>query len=137
MSKAVKDEEIDVDEGARGFAILIQQLADGAFHAELSEEMQGVCKKLSELAYAYGSKQRGTLTLTLSLSASDNGTVTVDADVKTKTPKPRRETSLFFMTKGSNLVRENPRQRKLPLREVPGTGPARDVEDRRGTRDAR
>lgn len=134
MSKAVK-EEIDVDEGARGFAVLIQQLAEGAFHAEVSEEMQAVCKKLSELAYAYGSKQKGTLTLTLSLSADDNGTMTVDADVKTKTPKPRRERSLFFLTKGNNLVRENPRQRKLPLREVPGAGPVRDVEDRRATRD--
>jgi hypothetical protein len=133
MSKV--KETIETEEGARGFAVLIQQLGEGDFHADVSSELQKVSGLLSELANQYGGKAKGTLTITLALSAEDNGTITIDADVKTKTPKLRRARSLFFVTKGNNLVKENPRQRKLPLREVPGTGPARDVEDHRATRD--
>ncbi len=105
-------------EGVRGFAVLLQQLDEGSVHAELSEVVQRVTKELSELSDANGATAKGSITLTLSLAARSNGTVDVNADVKVKTPKPRRAASTFWATASGNLSPENPKQTRLPLREV-------------------
>lgn len=116
-----------VVEGARGFGALLHQVDDGCAHAELSEELQRLGGTLNAQAIQYGAKSKGTLTLTLTLTAEANGTVNVDYDVKVKTPKPKRPRSVFWLTRGNNLTPENPKQQRLPLREVPVQGPARDV----------
>ena len=106
-------------EGPRGFAVLVQQIDDGELHAELSAEIKRLSGDLSEHAEKTGATAKGAITLTLSLSAKANGTVSVEADVKTKSPKAKRPGSTFWITKGGNLSAENPRQARLPLREVP------------------
>ncbi len=116
------------DEGARGFAVLVQQIDDGMLHAELSEVVQEISGELSKHAINTGGVAKGSITLTLNLSAKANGTVSVEADVKTKRPKAKRPGSVFWLTAGDNLSPENPRQTKLPLREVP-RAEAREVTD--------
>lgn len=106
-------------EGARGFAPLLHEIDDGALHAELSSKLQQVVSELALYTETYCSKAKGKVTLTLSLEAGTNGTVQVHGEVKTKTPPPRRGATMFWTTKGGNLSLENPRQTKLPLREVP------------------
>lgn len=106
-------------EGPRGFAVLVQQIDDGVLHAELSEAVQEITSKLAEQAGHTGLTAKGALTLTLGFAAKKNGTVDIVADVKTKMPKPVRGGSVFWVTDGGNLSPSNPRQQRLPLREVP------------------
>lgn len=107
-----------VDEGARSFAVLLQNLGEGTFHAEASEVLHELCKKLQDHAVDFG-KAKGTLTVTLAVEIDREGVVTVDPDVKTKAPKPARKRGRYWLTAGGNLSPENPKQQKLPLREVP------------------
>lgn len=117
------------DEGARSFAVIVQQVDEGALHGELSEQLHALTTYLSDYAEKYGCEAKGKLTLTLSLKAKSNGTVDVVGDVTKKEPKAPRAGSVFWVTPGNNLSPENPRQMKLPVREVPAApkAEARDV----------
>jgi hypothetical protein len=115
-------------EGPRGFAVLLQRIDDGELHEELSTTLQELTEKLTEHAERTESTAKGSITITLSLAAKANGTVSVEADVKTKEPKAKRPGSVFWVTDGNNLSSENPRQTRLPLREVAGNTKAREVE---------
>ncbi|MCL2726307.1 MAG: hypothetical protein FWD69_17945 [Polyangiaceae bacterium] len=119
-----KDEETSTteaseDEGDRSFAVFLQQIEDGAFHAEISSELRALSVKLDEHVTTYGVDAKGSLTITISLAAMRNGTIAAIGDVKKKEPKAKRAGGVFWLTKGKNLTLENPRQQKLPLREVP------------------
>jgi len=122
-----KDDE--KKEGPRGFAVVLQQIDEGALHGELSERLQALTKEIAEHVASSGNDARGSLTLTVSLAGRRNGTIEVTGDVKIKTPKVRRGGSVFWPTKSGNLSTENPRQGRLPLREVPGgAAQPRDVD---------
>ena len=123
--KEQKTETKAEQEGARGFSVTLQTLDEGRVHAELSETLQKLAGELSDFANNFG-KAKGTLTLALNLEADSNGLVAVVADIKTKSPKIPHGRSIFWLTKGNNLTPENPRQQKLPLREVP-TSQVRDI----------
>lgn len=106
------------EEGARGFAVTLQQIDEGRFHAEVSEAVHALNRSLDSHATTYGVTAKGELTLVLRLAASPNGTVQVLGEVRTKTPKPPRSGSVFWLTRGLNLSPENPKQTKLPLQQV-------------------
>lgn len=114
------------EEGARSYAVLLSSLEDGQLLVDLSTKLHELNNKLALAAENVG-KAKGELTLKLKLSADAGGTVQVDGEILCKEPKPGRARSVLWLSKGNNLVSENPRQTKLPLREVPGAGPARDV----------
>lgn len=119
----LKDE---TDEGTRSFAFLLQQIGDGTLHGQASDELRRVVSELSALAQRVDAKVKGGLTIKLSLSAKPNGTVEVDGVVEAKLPKPRAAgQSVFWISKGGNLSVDNPRQQRLPLREV--TPPPREA----------
>jgi hypothetical protein len=131
MTKAKDDKPEDV-EGPRSFLVFLRDIDDGTIADEASKYLHELTGKLSDLVAVYGGVAKGTLTLTVNLSALANGTVDVLADVKVKEPKPKRARSVFYLTKGRNLSPDNPRQQKLPLREVPPVaGKARDIADDR------
>lgn len=106
-----------VDENARSFSGLLQSIGDGAFHAETSEAMHDLTKKLFDHAIDF-TKAKGTLTLTLAVEVDRDGLVKIVPDVKTKTPKPARKNGVFWLDPKGDLSPENPKQQKLPLREV-------------------
>jgi hypothetical protein len=114
------DEEPETLEGPRGFAQLFRQIDDGELDAEAAREVLNVATSCRDYARKYMRDGRGTLTITLSF-ASNGDTTAVRGEVKTKLPKTVRAGSTFFHTKGGNLTVENPRQQKLPLREVPAS----------------
>lgn len=122
----------DAKEGARAFSVLVQQIEEGALHSELSEKIQEVCADLACYSAEYACDAKGQIKLTLDLKVMRNGTVNVGSDVVTKTPKRKRAASTFWLTKGNNLSPENPRQTKLPLREVAPPPMAKDEEARHG-----
>lgn len=122
-----KDEKIEAEEPARGFAVALQQIDDGCFHAELSETLQETLGTLEQHADKFGGDAKGTITVTLALKVSSNGVVNVAGDVKTKLPKAPRAGSVFWLTKGNNLSPSNPRQQQLPLRVAPAPAAPIDV----------
>jgi hypothetical protein len=127
-----KEEEAMKKEGARGFAIILQELEDGVLHREASEQMQTLVKALTDHAYFYNASAVGKLNLELTLKCDEKGQVTVVSSIKTVTPKRKRSATTMWATEGNNLSPANPRQVKLPLaavpepttREVPATAPA-------------
>lgn len=109
------------------FHLLLARLEGGLLHAELSGQLNELNGQLATLA-AQNGKAKGAVTLKLSLTHQRNGMVEVTADVKTDAPKVPRESSIFFVTEGSNLSVDNPKQPSLPLRSVESPqAPPREV----------
>lgn len=131
MTKAKDDKPDETVEGPRSFENFLRSIDDGSIADEAASKLHVLTGTLSDLVGVYGGTAKGVLTITVNLSALANGTVDVLADVKVKEPKPKRARSVFYVTKGRNLSLDNPRQQKLPLREVPpAPGKARDIDER-------
>lgn len=113
--------------GPRSFAVFLARLGDGEANFELSEALHRLTDKLHDEALNAG-KAKGKLTLTLAFAVGKNGQVEIERDVKVAEPKPVRGKAVAWIDRKGNLVSENPRQAKLPLRPVDAPGEApRDV----------
>lgn len=103
----------------RPFGEFLTQQANGRTHAELSESLHELIAAVKETG------KGGTITYQVEikpLSKGDDLTLTVTDKVVIKLPKGERAHSVFFVDDDGNLIRNDPRQATLPLR---------DVEDRR------
>jgi hypothetical protein len=117
------------EEGPRSFSRTFELLGEGEAHSLASIELHELLKKLQGEALARRASVTGEFALTLKLSVDEEGVVTVAHNIKTKMPPRRTSRSILWLTTGANLVPENPRQQKLPLREVKGgRSEAKDVE---------
>ncbi|MGW8286200.1 MAG: hypothetical protein ACWGPR_10830 [Candidatus Deferrimicrobiaceae bacterium] len=119
MSEDIDDIE---REGPRSFGVFLNGLADGEAMAACSHDLHELVQKLQEESVAQNKDLRGELKLSIQLIADPKGFVAVGYDIATKAPKPQRSGSMMWITRGGNLSLENPRQQKLPLREVELTG---------------
>jgi len=118
------------DEGPRSFTRFLEQVAEGEANGELSRALQKLTVACATHAKLQNDTVGGSLELKLNLSVEPGGIVGVSYSVKTKEPDPKRAGSIFWTTKGGNLSVENPRQQKLPLREVTAdNGETRLVDD--------
>lgn len=108
------------EEGVRSAAVLLAQVDDGALNAEFSERLHETVQKLYEHAVETAKDAKGRVSLTLDLAVSEKGFVGLRGTVETKIPKRKASLSHFWISPGGNLTVENPRQQKLPLREVAG-----------------
>lgn len=122
------DEE-DNEEGDRSFTRWLADVGDGDCEIELNRKLRELISKMQMEARVQNKTVNGKLALDLSFSCNETGVVTVGYGVKTKEPDPKRPGSIFWTTKGGNLTIEDPRQQRLPLREVPGGRAARDVNE--------
>lgn len=102
-----------VDPTVQPFAAFLQDLRGGRAHAELTDAFAELIALVAERNKA------GTLTFKLTVKPDAGVQVTVIDEVSVKAPKSTRPVSLFFITDEHGLSREDPRQPKLPLREVP------------------
>jgi hypothetical protein len=107
------------EEGQRAFGALLTQVDDGTLHDEATSALHALNTKLAEHAERYGAIAKGAITLKLSIAMKPNGTAEVSGEIVSKEPKAPKAGSVFWLTKGNNLSPDNPRQQKLPLREVP------------------
>jgi hypothetical protein len=108
------------EEGARSLSVLLSSLDDGQFHEDASEDLHTLCAAMARLSENHD-KISGTFTIKLTMKCRRNGTMHVTPEITVKTPKAPRTEQILWLTKGNNLSLENPRQQKLPLREVPRT----------------
>jgi hypothetical protein len=113
-------------EGPRSFAVFVRQLADGDAEREASEALHELLESLRKEAEAQGAA-KGILTLKFALTVDAMNQVEIAYDISTKEPTPLRPKAHLWITKGGNIVFENPRQQKLPLREVNVHGETREV----------
>lgn len=98
------------------FMDFIREHRHGATHAELSEALQ-------ELTLAVAEERRGgklVLTITVKPLAKGDG-MEVHANVKLAVPEPIPGVSIFYPTPEGDLVRQDPRQQAMDLKEI---GPA-------------
>lgn len=122
-------EKKPAEEGPRSFTVFMRDLSDGEAEGELSYQLHELCKRMQEEAAARNDKVKGKLALTVSLQAEPSGIVGVSYAVDVKAPKRRTSPAVFWLTRGGNLTGQNPKQQKLPLREVAAPpAEARDVD---------
>lgn len=91
-------------------------------HGHLMDELTDLQQQL--VTAVSNTNKPGKITIELNYKPEGQGQLTIKATVKSKIPEPARGSSLFFMTPEGNLLREDPRQTKLPLRSVEDSKPA-------------
>lgn len=97
---------------SRAFADVLRELAGGKVYEDLTTQLGEVVTAVMETGKA------GEVSVKLSIKSNGEGSVRVLADVKQKIPSPVMGETLFFATSSGSLVRNDPRQPELPLREV-------------------
>jgi hypothetical protein len=107
---------------SRPFADVVRELAGGTVYEDLTTQLGEVVTAVMETGKV------GELSLKLSIKPNGEGSVRVLADVKQKVPAATLGETLFFATSSGSLIRNDPRQSELPLREVAATqAPLKDA----------
>lgn len=107
---------------ARPFADVVRELGSGRTYEDLTHGLAEVVEAVM------ATRKGGELTLKMSIKPNGEGSVRITDDVKIKVPQPTRGDTLFFATAEGSLIRNDPRQDSLPLREVAETkAPLKDA----------
>lgn len=99
------------------FARTLQDLRHGASAEELSEQLSVLIAAVRETG------KGGELIYKIKIKPANKGqirTVIVEDEINLKKPGFDRESSIFFTTDDNCLVRNDPRQRELELKTIPG-----------------
>lgn len=98
------------------FSEQLKYLGKGSIDAELTEELTELVKLINER------HKGGSITLTLKLKPklanNEVAYVQIDADISSTMPKVDRLASHLFPTYDGDLLRNDPDQRQLDLRQV-------------------
>lgn len=97
---------------ARPFLDLLREHRNGLTHDELTEALNEVVEAVTS------ERKAGSITLRISVKPHADGAVMVADDIKIVKPKPTKGGSIFFVTPENNLIRDDPKQSRLPLQEV-------------------
>jgi len=101
---------------ARPFLDFLREHRNGMSHDELSDALQAL------VAAVTAENKAGKLTFTISVKpAGKSGGLEVSDDIKLSPPKETKSASIFFASPENNLVRQDPRQTSMELRQI---GPA-------------
>lgn len=107
---------------SRPFMDFLREHRNGQTHDELSDALQALVAEVTDLG------KSGTITLTVTIKPiGKSDGLEVAADVKSKPPKGSPGVSIFFPTPENNLVRQDPRQQTMELREVAPASVARSL----------
>ena len=99
---------------SRPFLDFLREHRQGVTHDELSDALQSLVAAVSEEG------KGGTLTFVISIKPADHGGALIVTDaIQVKPPAQTRSASIFYATPDNNLQREDPKQSKLDLREIP------------------
>jgi len=103
---------------ARQFGDVLRDLGGGATYDELTAKLAELVEAVTETGKV------GALSVSLKVKPNGANGVIVQTDIKSKIPEPARGDTVFFVTSGGSLVRQDPRQQDLPLRTVAGATPS-------------
>lgn len=91
---------------------VLGEVESGQFLGELTEATYNI------IAAVMDTRKPGALTIKLKFTPTGKGTVEVDADFDAKEPEHDRPSTTFFVGKDYALLRQDPNQPRLPLREA-------------------
>lgn len=100
------------------FITTLQNHRRGEVLTDLADSLREVTETVQNTGKA------AKLTLSLKIRpASKGGALVLEDEIKLTLPKTETEGSIFFADSNGNLLRENPKQQKLPLRTIEGDKP--------------
>ena len=100
---------------SRSIGDFFREHRGGVTHDELSDALQELVAAVNDEGKA------GSLTLTINVKPLEKGgALSVTDTIKLKLPPQNRSASIFYADINNNLVRDDPKQAKLELREIPG-----------------
>ncbi|HUN01075.1 MAG TPA: hypothetical protein PLI96_11410 [Halothiobacillus sp.] len=108
---------------SKPFSLFLGEHRGGVLHDEISDALQEVVASVAN----EGKAGKLTLTITVKPANAGEGALAVTDDIKLTLPKETKSGSIFFVSPENNLIREDPRQRSLELREVHQHLPAREI----------
>jgi hypothetical protein len=95
------------------FMDLVREHRRGLTHDDLTEQLREV------IAGVAVERRTGSLSVNFTFSPRAKGEgVDVTVAINAKPPKPEAASSVFFITPNNELVREDPRQENLGLRDI-------------------
>lgn len=124
--KGSTESEAEIDEAAvRSFATLLHEMRYGQCAVDASEQLAQVIAAVTETG------KSGSISITFKFkpagkAAADRRTLQVSDEIKVNLPAPEAESNLFYATASHGLSREDPRQQKFSLREVPPKAEVRE-----------
>lgn len=103
------------------FTDVLGEIENGQFLRDMTEAVYNVIAAVME------TRKPGKIKLVLDFTPTVKGTVNVDADYDVNEPEHDRPTTTFFVGRDFSLMRNDPAQPRLPLREVetPNNEPVR------------
>jgi hypothetical protein len=96
----------------RDFADLIVEIGHGETHQRLTEDLAKIVQAVEETGLP------GKMTITIKVKRSGERTAMVDTQWKTDLPRHPAPASAYFFEAGGGLAKSDPRQTKLPLRDI-------------------
>lgn len=100
----------------RPFMDFLREHRAGVTHDELGEALAGAVTAVQDL----NRPASLTLTITIKPAGRDSGALEVGATIAVKAPKPQPGVAIFFATPEGNLLRQDPRQKAMDLRDIAG-----------------
>lgn len=103
------------------FTDVLGEIENGQLLRDMTEAVYNVIAAVME------TRKPGKIKLVLDFTPTGKGTVNVDADYDVNEPEHDRPTTTFFVGRDFSLMRNDPAQPRLPLREVetPNNEPVR------------
>jgi hypothetical protein len=94
------------------FSDTLREIENGRFVDDLTRDLRKIVNAALE------TRKDGSLAITLKVSPTGRGAIEVSATHKASIPEHSRSKTTFFATPEGTLMRDDPRQEKLPLRAV-------------------
>jgi hypothetical protein len=98
---------------AKPIEFVLKDLEGGRAHRDLSDQLAEVVAAVIE------HRKIGELTLKLKIAPNGENNVFVDTAISSKIPTKARSRTLFYVSTGGDLIRDNPDAPPLPLTVVP------------------
>jgi flagellar hook assembly protein FlgD len=94
------------------FTDIVGSLEGGRAFEQLNDHLAEVVQAVTQ------HRKVGEITITVKVLPNGDNAVSVIPAIKVKIPEAARAVTMFFTDENGNLLRRDPRQSELPLREV-------------------
>ena len=99
---------------SRPFYDFLREHRNGVTHDDISDALQD----LVSAVVTEGKAGKLTVTINIKPAGRESGALEVSTEIKSAPPKATPGTSIFFASPENNLIRHDPRQATMELREI-------------------